>query len=93
MDSYTVQYSARVRGCSGVPPTQGGPIINSTLRMFTITGLEEDSEVSGTITAINMHGRMVAEFITTTTTAGSYSFTLTVRLFTLLLQLLGWYRI
>ena len=67
VDSYTVQYSASVRGCN--VQSQGGPIsINSTQRNFTITGLEEDSDVSVIITAVNIRGSTSAPVFTTSTT-------------------------
>ena len=70
MDSYTVQYSASVRGCTGVQPTQGGPItISGTSTMFTIPNLEEDSDVSGTVSAVNIRGTTPATFNTRTTSA------------------------
>ncbi len=69
VDSYTVQYSASVRGCN--PPSQksGNTSINSTLRNFTITGLEEDSDVSVTIAAVNIRGSNSALVTTNTLTA------------------------
>ncbi len=72
MDSYTVQYSASVRGCSDVPPTQGSPMtISSTLRRFEIINLKEDSEVSGTIAAVNIRETASAPFTTSTLTAST----------------------
>ena len=73
MEDYTVQYSASVRGCSDVPPAERVPMtISGTLRRFEITNLEEDSEVSGNITAINIRGRMLASFTTSTLTTSMY---------------------
>ena len=70
MDSYILEYNATVRGCVDIPPTQGGPIIiNSTLRMFELTDLEEDSDIAGTITAVNIRGRSSSTFSTMTLSA------------------------
>ena len=47
MDSYTIQYSVRVRSCSDASLTRFGPFsISSTLRTYEITNLEEDSDIS-----------------------------------------------
>ncbi len=69
VDSYTVQYNASVRGCN--PPSQkiGNTSINGTLRMFEITNLEEDSDVSVTIMAVNIRGSSSAMVTTNTLTA------------------------
>ncbi len=70
MDSYTVQYSASVRGCS-LPLQTGGLTSTGTQRSIAINGLEEDSDVSVTITAVNIRGSTSASvFTTSTTTAG-----------------------
>ena len=75
VDSYTVQYSASVRGCSDVPPTQGGPTtISSTLRMYEITNLKEDSDISGTIAAVT-GGSASTSFTTSTLTASNRKIT------------------
>ena len=69
MDSYTVQYSATVKGCNirshGGPTSTGG-----TQRSYTITGLQEDSDVTVTVTAINIGGSSSRTLQTSTTIAG-----------------------
>ena len=70
MDSYTVQYSARVRGCSGVPTLNRLQAdISRNERSFVINNLEEDSDVSVTLRAVNIRGTNSAAFNTRTTTA------------------------
>ena len=70
VDSYTVQYSARVRNCD--QQSSFGPIpFNASQRSYRISGLEEDSTVTGTLTAINIRGRTERGFSTTTITAGN----------------------
>lgn len=77
MDNYTVQYSAHVLNCSDEAPTQSGMMtINSNMRIYEITNLEEESDVSITITAINIRGNSTAAF--TTTTLGASKFLLQI---------------
>ena len=68
VDSYAVQYSASVRGCSDVP-ILSDMTIGITMRSHTITSLNESSDVSGTITAVNIRGSTSATFTTNTFTA------------------------
>ena len=68
MDSYSVEYTATVKRCNR--PSQSRTMtIDSTERSFPIKGLEEDSIVSGSVTAVNIRGRRPASFSTGTFTA------------------------
>ena len=68
MESYSVQYTATVRGCN--LPSQSRTItIDSTERSFPISRLEENSDVSGSVAAVNIRGRNTASFSTNTFTA------------------------
>ena len=68
MDSYTLQWTATVRGC-GIQ-SQGGPTTRSNSeRSFVISDLEEDSDVSGIVRATNSGGSDSASFNTSTLTA------------------------
>ena len=71
MDSYTVQYSASVRGCN-VQPQTGGPTSTGTQRSYTITGLQEDSDVTVTVSAVNIRGTASTMVTTSTLTASMY---------------------
>ena len=68
MDSYTVQYTATMRASN--IQSQGGPIsLPGTQRNFTISDLEENTDVIATITATNIRGSYSAEIITRTIAA------------------------
>ena len=67
VDSYTVQWNATVRGCG--TQSQGGPTSTGTQRSFVISNLEEDSDVSGTVSSNNPGGSVSASFSTSTLTA------------------------
>ena len=69
VDSYTVQYSASVRGCSDVPVMMNTMTLGSTTTMFEITGLEEDGIIMGTVDAVNIGGSVSAEFTINTNSA------------------------
>ena len=68
MDSYTVQWTATVRGCT-TQPQSGNTIRSSNERSFVISDLEEDGYVSGTVRANNPGGSVSASFSTSTLTA------------------------
>ncbi len=59
MDSYTISYSFTVIGCDGVSGSTGiNDImgINGSTRMYTLFGLEEYTEFTITLTAVNGAG-------------------------------------
>ena len=73
MDSYTVNYTYTIRQCgSGQSPVSGSEeISDGNARNFTLTGLEEDSEYTITLTAISAAGQLTSNQITILTdTAG-----------------------
>ena len=72
MESYTVQYSAGMSGCTS--SSRNGTIIDivSTRRTFEITDLEEGSDIMGTVTAINRGGRSQTPFTTMTLATSKY---------------------
>ena len=92
MDSYTVQWNATVRECD--IQSQGGPTTRSSSeRSFAINGLEEDSDVLGTVSANNPGVCVSASFSTSTLTSSMSHCTEMVldgKLFPL--QVLVWYR-
>jgi len=54
--NYTISYSASFRGCSGVPHNFNKKVIEGDITEVNITDLEENSEVTIKITAINSVG-------------------------------------
>ncbi len=59
MDSYTISYSFTVIGCGGVSGSVGnGDIIgiDEATRMYTLSGVEEYTEFTITLTAVNGAG-------------------------------------
>ena len=72
MDSYIVSYTYTIRRC-GLGPVSGSEVISDgNARSFTLTGLEEDSGYTITLTAISAAGQATSNQITATTdTAGS----------------------
>ena len=73
VDSYTVSYNYTIRRC-GLGPVSGSvEISDGNARSFTLTGLEEDSNYTITLTAISAAGQLTSNQVTTTTdTAGLY---------------------
>ena len=74
MDSYTVQWTATVRGCN-TQPQSGTTTRSRSDRSFVISDLEEDSDVSGTVRANNPGGSVSASFSTSTLTASMSHYT------------------
>ena len=73
VDSYTVSYTYTIRRCGSGPVSESEEISAGNARSFTLTGLEEDSDYTITLTAISAAGRLPSNQISTTTaTAGSY---------------------
>ena len=73
MDDYTVQYNASIRDCKSVPSlTTGSSTIGREERMFEITDLEENSDVSVTLAAVNIVGSSSASVTTTTHTVSMH---------------------
>ena len=70
VDSYTVEYRATVRGY-GIQ-SRGGPTSTGTQTTFTINGLQEDSDVTVTVTASNIRGSSLKTIQTSTTTTGMF---------------------
>ena len=74
VDSYTVSYNYTIRRCGSGPVYVSGSeeISNGNARRFTLTGLEEDSDYTITLTAISAAGQLTSNQISRTTdTAGS----------------------
>ncbi len=56
MDSYTISYSFTVIGCDAVSGSAGNNTImgiDGSTRMYTLSGLEEYTEFTITLTAVN----------------------------------------
>lgn len=73
MDSYTVEYTATVRGCSEILEQHESQTLSRASTSLEITGLEEDSTVTGTVAAVNIIGMAVGIFTTNTLTASKYT--------------------
>ncbi len=59
MDSYTISYSFTVIGCDGVSGSAGNDNImgiDGATRMYTLSGVEEFTEFTITLTAVNGAG-------------------------------------
>ncbi len=59
VDSYTISYSFMVIGCGGVSGSAGNDIImgiDGATRMYTLSGVEEYTEFTITLTAVNGAG-------------------------------------
>ena len=71
VDSYIVSYTYTIRRCGSGPVSGSEVISDGNARSFTLTGLEEDSDYTITLTAISAAGQHVSNQVTTTTdTAG-----------------------
>ena len=80
MDSYTVSYNYIIRRCGSGPVSGSEEISDGNARNFTLTGLEEDSDYTITLTAISVAGQFTSNQITTTsTTAGLYIYLCTCK--------------
>ena len=68
MDSYQISYSDTIRGCE-VEEVGGGneSTVNGSSREYTLTGLEENSDVIISITAMNGAGSSPPATTTTRT--------------------------
>ena len=62
VDSYTLEYSASVIGCSDVQPREGNVTINGSQTRFDISNLQDNSNVLGTVSAVNNEGSRSASF-------------------------------
>ena len=69
VDVYNVEYNASVRNCSHRPPATNSTM--TSMKNFNITGLEEDSAVTVSITAANIGGSARPMNITTSTLTAS----------------------
>ena len=76
VDSYTVSYNYTIRRCGSSPVSGSEEISDGNARSFTLTGLEEDSDYTITLTAISAAGQLTSNQITTTTTTSSTVMTL-----------------
>ncbi len=59
MDSYTISYSFTIIGCDGVSGSTGSRTImeiDGATRMYTLSGVEEYTEFTITLTAVNGAG-------------------------------------
>ena len=68
MDSYTISYISTIDQCMGtVEFMSSGSVsgINGSMRSYTLTNLEEDSEYDITIEAVNGAGRASSSILTT----------------------------
>ena len=74
VDSYTLQYRVTVRGCG--PPSQTiSQSFTSEQRNDVINSLQEGSDVSGSISAVNIRGSTSATFATSTDTTRMFDCT------------------
>ena len=73
MDNYTVSYNYIIRRCGSGPVSGSEEISDGNARNFTLTGLEEDSDYTITLTANSAVGRFTSSQITTTTTTAGLS--------------------
>ncbi len=74
MDSYTISYSFRVIGCDGVSGSTGSRTIvgiDGATRMYTLSGLEEYTEIIITLSAVNGAGSTSVSRVACTE-AGNY---------------------
>ena len=72
VDRYTVSFTYTIRRCGSGPVSESKEISDGNARSFTLTGLEEDSDYTITLTAISASAQLTSNQITTTTTtAGS----------------------
>ena len=56
VDRYTANYTYTIRRCGSGSMSGSAEISDGTARSFTLTGLEEDSDYTITLTAINAGG-------------------------------------
>ncbi len=69
MDSYTISYSFMVIGCDGVSGSAGNNNImgiDGSTRMYTLSGLEEFTEFTITLIAVNGAGSAFVSNMTRT---------------------------
>ncbi len=74
MDSFTISYSFRVIGCDDVSGSAGNNNItgiDGSTRMYTVSGLEEYTEFTFTLTAVNGAGSASVSRVARTE-AGNY---------------------
>ena len=72
VDSYNISHTRTTDQCVGTPEfTSSGSVsgINGSMRSYSLTGLEEDSEYDITIEAVNGAGRASSTILTTRTSA------------------------
>ena len=77
VDSYTISYISTTAQCTGtVDFTSSDSVsgINGSMRSYTLTYLEEDSEYDITIEAINGAGRAISTILTRIPGAGRLIF-------------------
>ncbi len=70
VQNYTISYT-RTAGCSDAP--SGSQTISGSMRMYTLSGLQEDITYNITITAMNTRNRLSATKSFTTFTACKFS--------------------
>ena len=72
VDNYTLFYTYTIRRCGSGPVMSGSEVIGDGNGMsFTLTGLEDDSNYTITLTAISVAGQLTSNEISATTdTAG-----------------------
>ncbi len=71
MDSYTISYSFTVIGCDGISGSVGNNNImgiNGATRMYTLSGVEEYTEFTITLIAVNGAGSAFVSNMTRTGT-------------------------
>ena len=67
VDRYTVSYNYTIRGCGSGPVSGSVNIIDGNARSLTLTGLEEDSDYTITLTAHRGNRRVNSNSIFTNT--------------------------
>ena len=71
VDSYTLHYNTTVISCNEIQ--MHDPVfLSNAIRSYVISGLEEDSEVSGRISLTNPGGSIYTLFTSRTLTASKY---------------------
>ena len=73
VDSYTVSYNYTIRRCGSGPVSGSEEISDGNARNFNLTGLEEDSDYTITLTAINLAGQLTSNQISTNTKSAGLS--------------------
>ena len=73
VDNYTVSYTYTIRQCGLGPMSKIEEISDGNARSFNLNDLEEDSDYTITLTAINSAGQLTSNQISTTTKSAGLS--------------------